>query len=205
VLAEWIGADLIVVGSTRRTRLGRVVLGDDTCSALDGAPCAVAVAPAGYAEHPKAMREIGVAYDESPESRHALEIARDLAREQGAKLSAFEVVELPVYAANTGGYATTMTLSEQFLADTRGRIESLGDVGGHAVFGVPGEELTVYSASLGLLVVGSRGYGPIGRLVHGSTTRYLLHHARCPLLAITKAVRTADEAAAEQIVAAAAE
>src|SRR5581483_6068776 len=49
-LAETLHADLLVVGSTRRSRLGRAVLGDDAAAALAGAPCAVAVAPAGYAE-----------------------------------------------------------------------------------------------------------------------------------------------------------
>jgi len=39
----------------------------------------------------------------------------------------------------------------------------------------------VYSASLNLLVVGSLGYGPIGRLIHGSTSQELVRMARCPL------------------------
>ena len=49
-LAETLGSDLLVVGSCRRSLLGRVMVGDDTRAALDGAPCAVAIAPAGYAE-----------------------------------------------------------------------------------------------------------------------------------------------------------
>ena len=48
-LAEATGADLLVVGSSRHGRLGRILLGDDTRGALDGASCVVAVAPAGYA------------------------------------------------------------------------------------------------------------------------------------------------------------
>ena len=39
-----------VVSSSGRGLLGRVTVGDDTRAALDGAPCAVAVAPAGYAD-----------------------------------------------------------------------------------------------------------------------------------------------------------
>lgn len=46
VLAEHVGADLLVVGSSRRTLVGRVMVGDDTRAALNGAPCAVAIAPA---------------------------------------------------------------------------------------------------------------------------------------------------------------
>ena len=78
-LAEHRGADLLVLGSCRRSLVGRVMMGDDTQAALNGAPCAVAIAPAGYADEPTAMREIGVGYDGSPESEHALELARELA------------------------------------------------------------------------------------------------------------------------------
>jgi hypothetical protein len=40
-----------------------------------------------------------------------------------------------------------------------------------------------------LLVVGSRSYGPIGRLVHGSVSQQLARTARCPLLVLTRAAR----------------
>lgn len=50
-------------------------------------------------------------------------------------------------------------------------------------------ESLLYSASLDLLVIGSRDYGPVGRLVHGSVARQLLSHTRCPLLILTRAAR----------------
>jgi nucleotide-binding universal stress UspA family protein len=62
-LAESLRSDLLIVGSSGRGLLGRVMVGDDTRAALDGAPCPVAVAPAGYAEHPSPIRKIGVGYD----------------------------------------------------------------------------------------------------------------------------------------------
>src|SRR5689334_14658278 len=46
--AESRGADLLVVGSCHRGVFGRVMLGSDTLSSLNGAPCAVAIAPQGY-------------------------------------------------------------------------------------------------------------------------------------------------------------
>ena len=91
-LCEVIEADLLVVGSSRRGLLGRVLIGDDTRAALNAAPCAIAIAPAGLASERAVMREIGVGYDESPESEHALAVARQLAAELGTKLSAFEAV-----------------------------------------------------------------------------------------------------------------
>ena len=78
-LCELIGADLVAVGSSRRGLLGRVLIGDDTSAALNGAPCSIAIAPTNYAQQPGAMREIGVGYDGSPESEHALSVARMLA------------------------------------------------------------------------------------------------------------------------------
>lgn len=45
-----IGADLLVVGASRRRAPARALLGDDTRGALDGSPCAVAIAPVGYGQ-----------------------------------------------------------------------------------------------------------------------------------------------------------
>src|SRR3954453_17881913 len=58
-LCEVLGADLLVVGSTRRGLLGRVLIADDTCAALNGALCAIAIAPSNYSQ-PGTTREIGV-------------------------------------------------------------------------------------------------------------------------------------------------
>jgi len=188
-LCEVINADLLVVGSSRRGLLGRVLIGDDTRDALNGAPCAIAIAPAGYSEQPVAMREIGVGYDGSAESEHAIGVARTLAGESGATLSAFEAVSYPT-TAFLGGPAPVDRAIEQLVDDARERIATLGGVEPHAVYGNPVEELALYSASLDLLVVGSRGYGPIGRLVHGSVSQQLARAARCPLLVLTRTAVT---------------
>jgi len=190
-LAELDGADLLVLGSCRRSLIGRVLIGNDTRAALNGAPCAVAIAPAGYAAEPKLMREIGVGYDGSPESEHALGFARKLAAEVGAKLSAFEAVSLPRYAFTAASVPIDITV-EELVRDAQQRVAALSDVEPHAAYGHPAVELAMYSASLDLLIVGSRSYGPIGRLVHGSTSQQLAHTARCPLLVLTRAARAGE-------------
>jgi nucleotide-binding universal stress UspA family protein len=58
--AKELGADLLVVGSCSRGVLGRVMLGDDTRDALNGAPCTVAIATHGYAEHLQPIAQVGV-------------------------------------------------------------------------------------------------------------------------------------------------
>ena len=187
-LAEATGVDLLVIGSPGSGLLGRIHVADGIRDALNGAPCAVALAPAGYSQQSVAMREIGVGYDGSPESEHALAVARSLAGEHHAKLSAFEAVSVPTFIAH-GRSATDGTSIEDLVEQARDQIAALGDVEPHAAYGNPAEELALYGASLDLLVVGSRGYGPVGRLVHGSTSQRLACSARCPLLVLTRRAR----------------
>jgi nucleotide-binding universal stress UspA family protein len=189
-LAELEHADLLVVGSTGRGLLGRVLIGDDTRDALNGAPCAVAIAPLGYAERQAPLSEIGVAYNGSPDSEHALAVARELAAETGARVSAFEAVSLPAYMFGGAAAPAAAPLGDVINASVdlaRERIAALGDVEPHAAYGAVAEELALYGASVDLLVIGSRGYGPIGRLVHGSVSRQLARTARCPLVVLTRA------------------
>lgn len=190
-LAESIGADLLVVGSSRRGLVGRVLLADDARQALHGAPCAVAIAPSGYAAKPRAIHEVGVAYNGSAESEHALSVARMLAAEHSGRLSACEAIALPAYAFLGGAVPIDDTI-EDLVDEARSRIARLGDVEPHAEYGNVVDELTAYSASLDLLVVGSRGYGPVGRLVHGSTSGQLARTSRCPLLVLPRATRKPD-------------
>ena len=188
-IAELTQADLLVVGSSRRGLLGRVRLADDTRSALNGAPCAIAVAPAGYSTEPPAlMREIGVGYDGSPESKQAMAFARRLAHDTDAKLSAFQVVSAPSFRFRRRT-AVAGTVIKEVIDEARGHIAAFEGVEAHSAYGDRAEELTLYSASLDLLVLGSRGYGPVGRLVHGSTSQQLARTARCPLLVLTRAAR----------------
>ncbi|MGO9793813.1 MAG: universal stress protein [Solirubrobacteraceae bacterium] len=185
-VAECQHADVLVIGSCRRGLIGRVFVNDDTRDALNGAPCAVAVVPAGYSQRAGVVREIGVGYNASPESQHALAVARELAVARGAKLSAFEAISLPAYFFSAPGAPVVETI-DACVDEARERIAALGEVEPHAAYGTAAEELTVYSASLDMLFVGSRGYGPIGRLVHSSTSRQLARTARCPLIVLTRA------------------
>jgi nucleotide-binding universal stress UspA family protein len=71
--AEEQAADLLVVGSCGRGAFGRVMIGDDTRAALNGAPCAVAIGARGYSAQPTPIAKIGVADNGSPESGRARE------------------------------------------------------------------------------------------------------------------------------------
>jgi nucleotide-binding universal stress UspA family protein len=186
VLAEQHEADLIVVGSCSRTGVGRAMLGDDTRASLNGAPCAVAVAVRGYFDHPIPLATIGVGYDGSPESERALAAARDIAAQNRSPIRALHVVMLPTYAFAGIGPPAVGESVDAMLQEAREQIESLPGVEGHAVYGLPGEELASFGEEVDLLVVGSRNYGPVKRLMLGSTSNHLQRHARCSLLVLPR-------------------
>lgn len=177
-------ADLLVIGSCRRGFAGRVTLGNDTRAALNGATCAVAVAPQGYAQRAGEVRTVGVCYDGSPNSEAALAAGRELAGRFGASLRALHVVPVPVTSARYVPVAWPALL-DTTLADAERHLAALDGVRGEAVFGIPGEELARFGASVDILIAGPRGYGPIRRLMLGSTSDYLTRHAPCPLLVLS--------------------
>lgn len=179
-------ADLLVVGSTRRGIIGRVLVGNHTAEALNGASCAVAVAPAGYAESAGRIATLGVGFDGGDESVDALAVARGLATELHARVSACTVV-------SPARYGSVMDVRESAEVAREYLSHYATDLDVCACVGDPGEELAVFSGSVDLLVIGSRSYGPIGRLVHGATERRLLRSARSALLVVPRALRIARE------------
>jgi len=188
--AEQQGADLLVVGSCSYGVFGRAMLGDDTRAALNGAPCAVAIAARGYAdaqgEGGPAIAKIGVAYNGSRESEAALALARGLAQSTGATITALEVISIPTYAF-TGLMPVAIGEGiDVMLAEASERMRSLPGVEGRAVYGIAGEELAAFGDDVEVLVVGSRGYGAARRLVLGSNSDYLERHARCSLLVLPR-------------------
>ena len=89
---------LLVVGSTRRAALGRLLPGSTADRLMHGAPCPIAVIPTGW--QPRgSVATIGVAYIDTPEGREALRGAHALARRAGAVLRVLTVakVDLGVY------------------------------------------------------------------------------------------------------------
>jgi nucleotide-binding universal stress UspA family protein len=193
VHAERQHADLIVVGSCSRGRLGRILVGDDTRSALNGAPCAIAIATQGYAENPVAFTRIGVAYDGSLESEAALAAARTLADRTQCTVRALKVFAFGQVTYT--GLAALGTNLDALLDEAEEQMRAIRDVDGRVVRGFVDEELTAFSQELDILVMGSRGYGPIRRLVFGSTADYLQRHGRCSLLVLPRTAIAEHEVA----------
>ncbi|MFZ1926449.1 MAG: universal stress protein, partial [Solirubrobacteraceae bacterium] len=75
---------------------------------------------------------------------------------------------------------------EVMIEEAKERMRALPGVDGRAAYGFAGEELAALGDELDILVVGSRGYGPVKRLIVGSTSEYLERHARCSLLVLPR-------------------
>ena len=187
-VAQRVGADLLVVGSSRRAFPGRVLGGDEARAVLHGTPCAVAIAPHQYAETDRQLRTIGVGYNATPDSEAALAVARRLAAAHGARVRALAVVEMPNAPYGFGAGLILRDVLEDMLAAQRRQMAELEDVDGAATVGLAGEELSAFSGDVDLLVAGSRGYGPARSVIVGSTSGHLADHARCPLLVVPHAL-----------------
>jgi nucleotide-binding universal stress UspA family protein len=180
------GADLIVVGSTHRGIPGKVFIGDNTRAAFYGAPCAIAIAPHGHATAETPLGRIGVGYDDTTESHRALATARSIAESTGAGVTVMWVVG-PEEVRQTAPLPADWPSATAALVDQAQRLlDAIDGVAGIAVSGGPREELTRLGDEVDLLIVGSRGYGPLGCVLHGSVSSYLERHVSSALLILPR-------------------
>jgi nucleotide-binding universal stress UspA family protein len=193
-LSEEEHAALVVIGSTHRGAIGRVVPGTVAERLLSGAAAPVAVAPAGYAEseRPPELRLVGVGYDGSDEARQALDGAAALARQAGARLRIITVFQRIAFGAlATPGGVSLESVNDRLRQELKEQLDEAVAAQGDGVEGVfasgdAAEVLAAQSEELDLLVAGSRGYGPIGAVLLGGTTHRLLTGAACPLIVIPR-------------------
>ncbi len=187
-LAEEEAADVIVVGSTHRGELGRILPGSVGEKLLQGAPCAVAIAPRGFSrrEH-YGLGLIGVAYDGSPESEVALKEATRLARDLQGALRVIQVTP----AATPEGMSVTLdrkrlaqelhAVADRIRQDASGlTVEEVLEEGGTAPV------LARQGIDLDLLVMGSRGYGPVRRALLGGVSAEVIRTAPCPVVVVPR-------------------
>jgi nucleotide-binding universal stress UspA family protein len=194
-LAAKRGASMLVLGSSHRGAVGRIVPGGTASHLLACAPCAIAVAPVGYANQPRAsISRIGVAYDGTGESDLALAAAAGA----GSRLS----VPLRLYhAIHEISEDPAWDKFREYMQDyARGILDAglkqlppgleatstvlEGDVAATIVDAAAGDDV-------GLLFVGSRGYGPLREALLGGVAGALLHTARCPLVIVPRSAQAA--------------
>ena len=199
-LAEEIGADLIVVGSSHHGPIGRTLLGSTTQRVLHGAPCPVAVAPRGMKRDADTPRRIAVGYDGSAEAGAALEWTASLAKRLGAGVTVLDVYQPVLVGLGYPGAAIPYdeldrSMREETQKELDGAVASLPpevQVTGRLLEGPTARSLADAAEDHDLLVVGSRGYGPHGAVLLGSVAGGLAHLAPCPLVVLPRSAVEAD-------------
>jgi nucleotide-binding universal stress UspA family protein len=211
-LQELIAAErpvLAVLGSAHDALHGRVRLGGTAERVITGATRAVAVVPRGY--DAPALRSVAVGLLPTDESLRALRVGSALARAGGVPLLVLTVLRrspdpadaavlaarlAPAFATETHGPAVGIIRAA---IDAAARAEDADpfdrgedpsgtlEVRSVVVVGDAADALLRASARVGLLVLGSRAYGPPGVVLPGGAARKVLGGARCPVLLVPRA------------------
>jgi nucleotide-binding universal stress UspA family protein len=192
-LAEREAAILVVLGSSQRGHVGRMLPSAVTDRLLHGAPCPVAVAPPGFSlEDADGPRLIGVAFTNTPDGHAALARACTLAARARGLVRVLTVSER-LDALITGALETVaLGYVRSARDDTAATVLRRGldavpagrSAGGEILTGHPADALAAASHELDLLVCGSRGYGPLRTLLGGGTSHALVRKAACPVLVV---------------------
>jgi nucleotide-binding universal stress UspA family protein len=141
------------------------------------------------------IRHILAPVDFSDYSKRAVEMARDLAKAFGAKLSLLHVIEPPPYPiegyAPAGVEAALMDELErqatQELAQLLPAAETAGvEVARHVVIGSPYRKIieTAEAERVDFIVMATAGRTGVSRLVMGSVAERVVRTAPCPVLTI---------------------
>lgn len=200
--AEHEDAGLLVVGSTRRATLGRLLPGSTADRLMHGAPCPIAVVPTGWKRSGPALT-IGVAYLDTPEGHEALRAAHLLATRAGGVLRVLTIAkdDLSVYgetkphlAGQGGAKEVTDVEGEHRVAAEKTARAAAAELGGDVEVQVdsfvddPADSLIRVSENLDLLLCGSRGYGPLKAVVLGGVSRRVAAEAHCPVIVLPRGV-----------------
>jgi nucleotide-binding universal stress UspA family protein len=195
-LAEEEHPEAVVVGSSNRGAVGRVVSGSTAERLLHGTGCPVAVAPRGYRRHrPGPLSAVGAAFTDTPEGHEAVRVAADLAARAGLPLTVYSVVGLhtnwlrpEAVQPDASVVPEEVTKAardalDQVVAGLPGGVRATGEL----LFGEVVDELSmVGERGVDLLVCGSRGYGPVRRVLLGTVSAALVRQASVPVLVVPR-------------------
>ncbi len=181
---------------------------------VHGAPCAVSVAPAGYADGPGSqLRRFGVGFADTPEGQAAVKAASELAARAAGELAIIGSSGLgPVLGPYAALAAAVPEVEQEMLDETTGAME-LAATGLEAEgrprprlevhsSGDPCEVLCSASTDLDMLVLGSRAYGPLRCALLGGVSAGVMRGAECPVLVVPRGTAAASQGGAEAVAAA---
>jgi nucleotide-binding universal stress UspA family protein len=188
------GAALIVIGSSHGEFTGRVRPGSTAWRLLQGAPCAVALAPQGYRMRtPTALNRVTAAFDGSAGGYAAVAAAAAIARSTGQTLRVVSVFSrTPAPQPWLHAAPGFLRLDEDAEREARAALEQATDDLPEAepafLRGEAGPELVRESELCDLLIIGSRSYGPAGVVVLGEVGDKVMRSAACPALILPRGV-----------------
>jgi nucleotide-binding universal stress UspA family protein len=193
--AEEIDAGLLVVGSSRHGRSGRLFPGSTAERLMHGAPCPLAIVPSGWTAG-GGLHTLGVAYTDTPEGRRALDSAVAVARRSGAKLRVLAAVKPHEVGKVAGegpakestGYDVTGAESQSAERRIREAVGGGVDVETDVSVQDPADFLVAASQNVDLLVCGSRGYGPRRAVLLGGVSRRVVAESACPVIVLARGV-----------------
>jgi nucleotide-binding universal stress UspA family protein len=196
-LAEREGAGAVVVGSSNRGPIGRVLSSGTAERLLHGSACPVAVAPRGQRRRAGPLRAPAVAYVDTPEGHEALAVAAELARRAGVPLTVYSVVPVstnwfvPDAIRDQDEALVPEEVRQEYrkaLDDAVARVPEGVRAGAALLYGEVVDELSMLGErGADLLVCGSRRYGPLRRVLLGSVSAALLRQSSVPVLVVPRA------------------
>jgi nucleotide-binding universal stress UspA family protein len=195
-LAEQEDAAMVVVGSHRGGAFGRVASGGTAERLLHGSGCPVAAAPRGYRKRvTDKLRRIGVAFVDTPDGHEAVRRAADLAARSGLPLTLYSVVSVHhdwfvPEAVRPEEETLPIEVREDYQEALDRALAGLPDgvqATGELLYGEVVDELSmVGERGADLLVCGSRGYGPVRRVLLGTVSSVLVRQASVPVLVVPR-------------------
>lgn len=194
---------ILVLSCSHRGALGQVMPGSVVEPMLHGSPCPVAIAPRGLARSEYGLRVLGVAYDDSAEARVALELAGELAAGAAATVRVIGVLDAGEPPPGSG--AGIQQVASMARAGLRDAIHEAAAALPPQVRALPvvcrgnpvPELLSQCEQGVDLLVMGSRGYGPVRSVLLGSTSSMMVSAARCPVIVVPRPRKRAAPGGAE--------
>jgi nucleotide-binding universal stress UspA family protein len=151
------------------------------------------------------MSTIVVATDGSPAARAAVERAFVEARSSQATVELVSAWSTPVngalgaptYMSEDVFYATRDAMAE-ILAEAKAHAAELGVTAEtHLVAGDPAAGICRLAEErcADMIIMGSRGHGPLAAAILGSVTSHVVQHAHCPVMVVPDPERAARHAA----------
>jgi nucleotide-binding universal stress UspA family protein len=135
------------------------------------------------------LEKVLLATDGSKDAALAVRAAVDVCERTGAELHVVHVwYSVPTARLRPFMRAELKKLGNELLEDGVKRVEDSGGLvsGAHLLEGRAADEILDLAGQIGagLIVIGSRGLGPVGRIALGSVSEAVIHHSDWPVLVL---------------------